>query len=104
MTPSSQRRKTADSKKSRRSKSARPSAAAKKPAKPAVYSDDQFRLMVEAVMDYAIYLLDPDGKIVSWNPGAKRMKGYLASEVLGKNFSMFFTDSDVRDDRPKKEL
>lgn len=53
-----------------------------------------YRLLVEAVVDYAIYMLDPDGLIVSWNPGAQRFKGYRAEEVIGTHFSRFYTESD----------
>ena len=52
-------------------------------------SEDRYRLLVEAVTDYAIYMLNPDGIIVSWNPGAKRFKGYEESEVVGQHFSKF---------------
>ncbi|MEP7186638.1 MAG: PAS domain S-box protein [Rhodanobacter sp.] len=53
-----------------------------------------YRLLVEAVVDYAIYMLDPDGEIVSWNPGAQRFKGYRADEVIGTNFSRFYSEAD----------
>jgi PAS domain S-box-containing protein len=52
--------------------------------------DDQFRLLVGAITDYAIYSMDPDGIVTSWNTGAQRAKGYSASEVIGQNFSLFF--------------
>lgn len=54
----------------------------------------RYQLLVEAVMDYAIYLLDPDGYVSSWNAGAERFKGYQAHEVIGKHFSCFYTDED----------
>lgn len=53
-----------------------------------------YRLLVEAVVDYAIYMLDADGKVVSWNPGAQRFKGYRAEEVIGTHFSRFYTETD----------
>jgi PAS domain S-box-containing protein len=56
---------------------------------------DQFRLLVEAVKDYAIFLLDPDGRVASWNAGAERIKGYLAEEILGQEFSRFYEPDDV---------
>ena len=49
----------------------------------------RFRLLVDAVKDYAIFMLDPEGKIMSWNAGAERLKGYSSHEVMGKHFSMF---------------
>jgi PAS domain S-box-containing protein len=68
------------------------------------FSDEQFRLMIEAVTDYAIYMLDPEGHILSWNPGAQRVKGYTQSEVIGKHYSMFFTNDDVKAGKPQREL
>ena len=50
-------------------------------------SEGRFRMLVEAITDYAIYMLDPDGTVTSWNPGAKRFKGYDESEIIGENFS-----------------
>ena len=57
-------------------------------------TDAQFRLLVESVSDYAIYLLDPTGRVASWNAGAERIKGYAAAEVMGRHFSIFFTAED----------
>jgi PAS domain S-box-containing protein len=57
-------------------------------------SERRFRLLVDAVKEYAIYLLDPQGRVTSWNAGAKRLKGYEAAEVIGKYVSMFYTDED----------
>ena len=68
------------------------------------FSDDQFRLMLEAVVDYAIYMLDPDGHIMSWNPGAQRMKGYWESEIIGKHYSIFFTPDAIQAGKPQREL
>ena len=56
--------------------------------------DQRFQLLVGSVTDYAIYMLDPAGNIATWNPGAKRFKGYEAEEVIGRNFSNFFTEED----------
>ncbi|HEY7799612.1 MAG TPA: PAS domain S-box protein, partial [Hyphomonadaceae bacterium] len=68
-------------------------------------SDDaRFRLLVEAITDYAIYMLDPVGVISSWNAGAERAKGYTADEILGKNFSQFYTEEDRRTGRPQLAL
>jgi PAS domain S-box-containing protein len=54
----------------------------------------RYRLLVNAVTDYAIYMLDPTGRITSWNPGARRLKGYEEAEILGEHFSRFYTDED----------
>jgi PAS domain S-box-containing protein len=56
--------------------------------------ESRYRLLVEGITDYAIYLLDPGGQISSWNPGAARFKGYAAEEVLGRHFSQFYTPED----------
>ncbi len=64
----------------------------------------KYKLLVDGVKDYAIYLLDKQGNIVNWNSGAKRLKGYSANEVIGKNFSMFFSPEDKRKDSSKKLL
>jgi len=60
-------------------------------------SDDRrYRLLIEAVTDYAIYMLDPTGIVTSWNPGAQRFKGYAASEIIGQHFSRFYTEEDQK--------
>ena len=59
-----------------------------------------YEQLVRTVVDYAIYMLDLNGQIVSWNAGAERIKGYSAEEVIGKHFSMFFTEQDSLDGRP----
>jgi PAS domain S-box-containing protein len=56
--------------------------------------DGRYRLLIEAVTDYAIYMLDPAGIVTSWNPGAQRFKGYAASEIIGQHFSRFYTEED----------
>ena len=63
-------------------------------------SDEHFRLFVEGVAEYAIYMLDPAGRIVSWNTGAQRIKGYTANEVMGRHFSLFFTPEDIQRGKP----
>ena len=68
------------------------------------HSDMQLRSIVESVHDYAIYLLDPDGCITTWNPGAERIKGYSAEEILGLHFSRFFTQEDIDRGRPAELL
>ncbi|MBX9567749.1 MAG: PAS domain S-box protein [Candidatus Obscuribacterales bacterium] len=67
-------------------------------------SDEVFDLMVSAVKDYAIFLLDVDGKILTWNAGAARFKGYTASEVIGKHFSIFYPEDLKLIGHPDKEL
>ena len=67
-------------------------------------SEARFRLLVDAVKEYAIYLLDTDGHVVSWNSGAERIKGYGAEDVLGKHFRMFYTPDAVAARHPEYEL
>ncbi len=59
--------------------------------------DDSYRLLVENITDYAIYMLDPNGIVTNWNRGAQRFKGYAADEIVGRHFSQFFTDQDRAD-------
>ncbi|HVY45664.1 MAG TPA: PAS domain S-box protein, partial [Minicystis sp.] len=66
--------------------------------------DDRFRLLVESVRDYAIFLLDPTGHVASWNVGAERIKGYRAEEILGSHFSRFYPEEDVRAGKCDMEL
>ncbi len=61
---------------------------------PTDLADDPFRLLVQSVVDYAIYMLDTDGRVTSWNAGAERIKGYSKDEILGEHFSRFYTDED----------
>jgi PAS domain S-box-containing protein len=58
-------------------------------------SEERFQLLVDAVKDYAIFMLDPDGKVLSWNDGARRLKGYEASEIIGRHFSVFYPQEDI---------
>jgi PAS domain S-box-containing protein len=67
-------------------------------------SEERFRFMVEGVRDYAIFMLDTTGHIVSWNEGAKRIKGWSANEIIGKHFSTFYTSEDLEDKKPEREL
>ena len=67
-------------------------------------SEERFRLLVEGVLDYAIYMLDPEGVVVSWNSGATRIKGYAASDIIGQHFSRFFTPDDIEAGQPWAEL
>jgi PAS domain S-box-containing protein len=66
--------------------------------------DNSFRLLVESVKDYAIFLLDPGGHIASWNAGAQRIKGYRADEIIGRHFSTFYSPDDVAGGKPDREL
>lgn len=65
---------------------------------------DQYRLLVESVRDYAIFMLDPTGHVISWNTGAERLKGYKRAEILGRHFSTFYTAEDLATDKPGREL
>lgn len=67
-------------------------------------SEHRFRLLMEAVQDYAIFMLDPEGHIVSWNRGAQRIKGYHSLEIIGKHFSCFYSEEDLRNGRPQMAL
>src|SRR5437879_13679499 len=67
-------------------------------------TDAQFRLLVETVSDYAIYLLDTTGRVMSWNAGAERIKGYVAREILGRHFSVFYTPEEREAGRPDQML
>ena len=66
--------------------------------------EEQFRLFVEAVSDYAIFMLDPEGCVNTWNVGAERIKGYRAAEIIGKHFSCFYPEEDIRAGKPKHDL
>ncbi len=66
--------------------------------------EEQFRLFVEAVQDYAIFMLDPKGNVSSWNLGAARIKQYKASEIIGKHFSCFYEEEEIRSGKPDREL
>lgn len=67
-------------------------------------ADAQFRLLVESVSDYAIFLLDREGRVVSWNAGAQRIKGYAAAQIVGRHFSLFYTPEDRAAGRPQELL
>lgn len=66
--------------------------------------DHVFRLLVESVHEYAIFMLDPNGFITTWNAGAERIKGYTANEIIGKHFSVFYPPQDLAADKPGWEL
>ncbi len=67
-------------------------------------SEERYRMLLDAVQDYAIFMLDPKGRVVSWNAGAERIKGYAADEIIGHDFACFFTPEDVRRGRPAEVL
>src|SRR5262249_45158896 len=74
-------------------------------AQQALYeSERRFRLLVQAVKDCAIYMLDPSGVIVNWNSGAERLKGYSAAEIVGQHFSKFYTRDDRMAGLPSRVL
>jgi PAS domain S-box-containing protein len=67
-------------------------------------SEERFRLLVEGVKDYAIFMLDPTGRVATWNEGAERINGYRAKEIVGQHFSRFYPEVDVADGKPAREL
>ena len=67
-------------------------------------TQDPFKLLVQSVVDYAIYMLDPGGHVASWNSGAERIKGYSADEIVGQHFSAFYTEEDRATEVPKSVL
>jgi len=68
------------------------------------WTEESFRLMVESVTDYAIVMLDPEGRVVSWNAGAERIKGYHAEDIVGQHFSRFYVEEDVSNGKPQRDL
>ncbi len=66
--------------------------------------EERFRLLIEGVRDYAIFMLDPDGRVRTWNAGAQRLKGYTADEIIGEHFSRFYPEADVRAGKCDREL
>lgn len=69
-----------------------------------LHNEERLRLMIEAVHDYAIMLLDPDGRVASWNHGAQRIKGYTAEEIIGQNFSKFYPEEAIEEGQPQRLL
>jgi PAS domain S-box-containing protein len=67
-------------------------------------SEERFRLLIDGVTDYAIYMLDPDGIVTSWNQGAERIKGYPRTEIIGAHFSRFYLKEDIETGKPWEEL
>jgi PAS domain S-box-containing protein len=77
---------------------------AEEPVRQNINQERRLRLLVESVIDYAIYMLDPTGIVSSWNPGAQRIKGYTANEIVGRHFSQFYTDEDRANGLPAQSL
>ena len=67
-------------------------------------SEERFRLLLDGVKDFAIYMIDPEGRVLSWNAGATRIKGYTSEEIIGQDFSRFYTAEDQTGGKPKQEL
>ncbi len=67
-------------------------------------SEEQIRLLVDGVQDYAIFMLDPQGRVLTWNEGAERIKGYRTEEIVGRHFSCFYCREDVAHGKPEHEL
>ncbi len=75
-----------------------------KPKQQVMSTELKYKLLVENIQDYAIFLLDPNGYIQSWNKGAQKIKGYTASEIIGKHFSIFYVEHDIVAKKPEQEL
>ena len=67
-------------------------------------TEEQFHMLVDSVEEYAIYMLDPTGNVMTWNSGAQKMKQYTAEEIIGKNFACFYTAEDVAAEKPQRNL
>ncbi|HEY4802551.1 MAG TPA: PAS domain S-box protein [Paraburkholderia sp.] len=65
---------------------------------------DRYRLLIDAVRDYAIFMLEPSGRVAGWNPGAERIKGYSSDEIVGRHFSVFYTPDDIDSGKPERLL
>src|SRR5579872_2843514 len=67
-------------------------------------AERELRLIIDSVYDYAIYMLDPEGRILTWSRGAERIKGYTAGEVVGRSFEIFYPPEDVAGGKPRRQL
>src|SRR5207237_10725503 len=67
-------------------------------------AERRFRILVQGVTDYAIFMLDPEGRVTNWNAGAERIKGYSPDEIMGEHFSRFYTPEDFGAGVPKRAL
>jgi PAS domain S-box-containing protein len=68
------------------------------------HAADEFKILVDGVKDYAVFMLDPNGRVTTWNSGAERLKGYKEDEIIGKDFSIFYTEEARQAGRPKRLL
>ena len=75
-----------------------------KTEQPLFGAEQHFRILVQGVTDYAIFMLGPEGRVISWNPGAERIKGYAPDEIIGEHFSRFYTPEDREAGVPKRAL
>src|SRR5688500_17451167 len=80
------------------------SQATARPHEVGTLSSDDWRLLVESVEDYAIFMLDDAGHVITWNRGAEKIKGYQAHEIIGSHFSRFYPAHDVETGKPEREL
>ena len=67
-------------------------------------SEERFRLLLEGIQDYAVFMLDPEGRVSSWNTGAQNILGYRAAEIIGQHFERFFAAEDIEAGKPAAEL
>src|SRR5438105_925715 len=67
-------------------------------------SEEHFRMLVQGVRDYALFVMSPGGVISTWNPGAERIKGWTADEIIGQHFSVFYPEEDKAAGKPAREL
>src|ERR1700755_2934964 len=86
------------------SKRAKPGSSPKTDGKALADSERRFRLLVEGVVDYSIFMLDPNGIIINWNSGAERIKGYTAAEAIGQHFSIFYSPEDRAAGMPTRAI
>src|SRR5580700_2760127 len=68
------------------------------------HSEEKYRMLLDEIQDYAIFMLDPQGVVASWNAGAERIKGYRGEQIIGHNFSCFFPPEDIQRGRPQEVL
>ena len=73
-------------------------------SEPVPVGEQQFRLLIDAIKDYAIFILDPHGYVMTWNKGAERIKQYESAEIIGKHFSLFYLPEDIAAGKPDREL
>ena len=71
---------------------------------PSLRTEQQLQMLIDSVRDYAIFLLDPEGRVITWNQGAQRIKGYTFDEIRGRHFSVFYPREDIESGKPEYEL